>query len=273
MHRTPDTESHETVTSRDGTAVAVWRSGDGPPLVLVHGTAADHSRWAPVLGALRARFTVLALDRRGRGQSGDASDYAIEREYEDVAAVAEWAGDQVSVLGHSYGAVCALEAARLTGVIARLVLYEGPIGFLQTSPEVVARLRALLDAGEHDALLQLFMREVAGLPAEQVELLRSLPAWEARLAAARTIPREERANRDYVFDADRFGGLDIPTLLLSGGDSPDPFRRAAEALNEALPNSRIAVMPGQRHAAMDTGTDLFLGEVLGFLEPALASTH
>ena len=270
MHTTADTQSLEQVVSRDGTPIAVWTSGEGPPLVLVHGAAADHGRWAPVLGALGERFTVLALDRRGRGRSGDAAAYAIEREYEDVAAVADWAGGRVSVLGHSYGAVCALEAARLSGAIARLVLYEGPIGFVQSPPEVVGRLRTLLDAGERDELLQLFMREVAGLPAEQVELLRSLPAWEARLAAAGTIPREERANREYVFDPARFRALDTPTLLLSGGDSPEPFKQAARALADALPDCRIAVMPDQRHAAMDTGTDLFLAEVLDFLAPASA---
>lgn len=265
----PTRETLEHVVSTDGTPIAVWRSGDGPPLALVHGATADHSRWAPVLPALQERFSVLAIDRRGRGRSGDAPGYTIEREFEDVAAVAEWAGGPVSVLGHSYGAVCALEAARLTERIARLVLYEAPVGFLQTPSHVVDRLQALLEAGERDELLALFMREVAGLPREQVELLRSLPAWQARLAAAHTIPREELANRQYVFDPDRFRALHVPTLLLQGGDSPDAFRAAGRALQAALPDSRIAVMPGQRHAAMDTGTDLFLAETLTFLDPAL----
>ena len=58
----------------------------------------------------------------------------------------------------------------------------------------------------------------------------------------------------------------VPTLLLEGGDSPDPFRAAGRALQAALPDGRIAVMPGQRHAAMDTGTDLFLTETLTFLD-------
>jgi hypothetical protein len=48
------------VVSEDGTPIAVWRSGDGPPLVLIHGAAADHNRWAPVLPALEERFTVFA---------------------------------------------------------------------------------------------------------------------------------------------------------------------------------------------------------------------
>ncbi len=110
------------------------------------------------------------------------------------------------------------------------------------------------------------MQEVAGLPTDQVELMRSLPAWEARLDAADTIPREERASREYVFDPDRFRDLDVPTVFLQGGDSPDPFKAAGEALRAALPDCRVVVMPGQRHAAMDTGTDLFIAEVRGFLE-------
>ena len=258
-------EKAQQVASQDGTPIAVWRSGEGPPLVLVHGAAADHSRWAPVLPALEERFTVLAIDRRGRGQSGDAVNYAIEREYEDLAAIVEWAGDGVNVLGHSYGGICALEAALLTNRIGRLVLYEPPMGFLESPPDVVQRLEDLLDGGDRDELVAFFMREVAGLPPDQVELLRSLPAWEARLAVAHTIPREELASREYTFDPDRFRELEVPTLFLRGGDSPDPFRVASEAVQAALPDCRTVVMPGQRHAAMDTATELFTAQVLSFL--------
>ena len=255
-----------TVLSQDGTAIAVWRSGEGPPLVLIHGAAADHNRWAPVLPALQERFAVFAVDRRGRGRSGDPTDYALEREYEDVVAVVESAGEKVNVLGHSYGGICALEAALLTDAIRKLVLYEPPMGFLKSPPHVVDRLQTLLAEGRRDELLGYFMQEVAGLPADQVELLRSLPAWDARLDAADTIPREEHASREYVFDARRFGDLEVPTLYLQGGDSSEPFKAAGEALREALPDCRVAIMPGQRHAAMDTATDLFTAEVLSFLE-------
>ena len=93
----------ETVVSADGTPLALWRSGEGPPLVLVHGAAADHSRWAPVLPALEERFTVHQFDRRGRGERGDAADYSLAREFEDVVAVVESAGADVNLLGHSHG--------------------------------------------------------------------------------------------------------------------------------------------------------------------------
>ncbi len=256
----------EQVVSADGTPIAVWRSGEGPPLVLVHGAAADHNRWAPVLPALGERFTVLAIDRRGREPSGDAGGYAIEKEYSDLAAVVEWAGPEADVLGHSYGGICALEAALLTDRIRKLVLYEPPMGFLKSPPHVVQRLDELLTAGERDELVGYFMQQVAGLPPDQVELLRSLPAWEARLAVAHTIPREERASREYAFDPDRFREVRAPTLFLQGGDSPEPFRQAAEAVRDALPDCRVVVMQGQRHAAMDTATELFTNEVLGFLD-------
>ena len=259
-------EAFETVVSADGTPIAVFRSGSGPPLVLVHGTAAEHGRWAPVLPALGARFTVLALDRRGRGRSGDAASYALEREFEDVAAVVDWAGGEVCLLGHSYGAVCALEAARLTNRLRALVLYEPPLGFSASSPALVERLEGLLAEGRRDELLGVFMQEAAGLPPEQVELLRSLPAWEARLAAAGTIPREARSEYDYAFDPGRFRDVRVPTLFLLGGDSHAGFAAAARAAEAGLPECRVAVLPGQRHAAMDTGTDLFTSEVLGFLD-------
>jgi pimeloyl-ACP methyl ester carboxylesterase len=258
----------ELVASRDGTPIAVWRSGAGQPLVLVHGATADHTRWTRVLPALEARFSVLSVDRRGRGRSGDAPTYSIEREYEDVAAVVEWAGDGVYLLGHSYGAVCSLEAALLTDRIEKLVLYEPPLGFVGSPPEVVDELDALQAAGEREELVAFFMRAVVGVPPEEVEFLRSLPTWQARVGAADTIPREERSNRTYRFDRDRFRDLPVPTLFLLGAESPELFKSAAAAVDGTLPDCRLVSMPGQRHVAMDTAPELFTAEVLGFLDDA-----
>ncbi len=180
-----------------------------------------------MLPALEERFTVLAIDRRGRGQSGDAGDYALEREYEDVVTVVEWAGQTVNLLGHSHGGLCALEAALLTDRIGKLVLYEPPLGFLVSPPEVVRQLQALLHAGERDELLACFMREVADLPLEQIELLRSLPAWEARLGAAHTIPRKERVNREYVFDPVASASCAYRRRSSRAATAPTPSERPA----------------------------------------------
>jgi pimeloyl-ACP methyl ester carboxylesterase len=258
-----------TVTSKDGTLVAFWRSGEGRPLVLVHGTSASHSRWAPVLPGLERHFTVYTIDRRGRGESGDGETYSIEREFEDVAAVVDAVGEPVHLLGHSYGGICALEAALLTENVQKLVLYEPPIPVEGEPiyPEgVITKLEALLAAGDREGVVSTFFKEVVRMPPHELEHFRALPAWSARVAAAHTLPRELRAHEGYHFSAERFKKLSIPTLLLLGGDSPAFFRAAIETLAAALPNSNVVIMPDQQHIAIDTAPEVFAGEVVAFLD-------
>ena len=258
----------ETITSKDGTTIALARGGQGPPLLLVHGTTADHTRWTPLRAALEARFTVYAVDRRGRGGSGDAAGYAIEREFDDIATVVDSIGEPVFLLGHSYGAVCSLEASLRTRNLRKLVLYEPAIrtGGPLFPPGTIERLQALLNQGDRDGVVAKFFAEVVRMPDDELRMLRSLPNWPARVAAAHTIPREMRINDDYHFDAIRFSAMRVPTLLVLGGSSPPMFKAAVEAVGAALPDARVAVMPGQQHTAMNTAPDLFLREVLAFLE-------
>lgn len=259
------------VISADGTAVAYWRSGRGRPLVLVHGTTADHARWQPVLGRLEGAATVCALDRRGRGGSGDAAGYSVEREFEDVAAVVDAvaadAGEAVDLVGHSYGALCALEAARLTPNLRRVVLYEPVVGNVEGlyDHELVARMEAHLAAGERETALELFFREIVGMPEEAFRRFRTLPAWPARVAAAPTLVRELRAEEGYRFEPERFRAVTVPVLLLVGGQSPAFLREGSEAVAAALPDARIAVLEGQQHVAMDTAPDLFVDTLTAFL--------
>lgn len=255
------------IRSRDGTQIACWRSGSGPSLVLVHGTTADHTRWSPVSPAFEKKFTVYAIDRRGRGQSGDTLPYAIEREFEDVAAVIDSIQGPVHLVAHSYGAICSLEAALLTKNIARLVLYEPPIpaGIDIYPPGASQRIMALVDKGDHEGAVVAFFREIVRMPDKELEMFRSLPVWQARVAAAHTIPREMQADERYKFAPARFKELNLPTLLLLGGNSPPFFRAAVELVRKALPDSRVVVMPGQEHAAMNTAPELFTAEVMKFL--------
>jgi pimeloyl-ACP methyl ester carboxylesterase len=257
------------VTSHEGTPIACYRSGAGEPLILVHGSgAANALAWTAVLSALEEHFSVYVVDRRGHGESGDGPTYAIEREFEDIAAVVDSIGEPAHLLGHSFGALCALEAALLTRNLRKLVLYELaiPLPGISLYPEgVIERLQALLDAGDREEVLITLYREVVMISPHEIEQLRSSPAWPARVAAAHTLPRESRAEERYTFDASRFKDLLIPTLLLLGGDSPQFLKKATETVDAALPNSRIAVMPGQQHIAMYTAPDLFVSELTRFL--------
>lgn len=261
----------EMVTSADGTEITYERTGSGPPLVLVHGTTADHTRWEPIRPVLEDHFTVYAMDRRGRGQSGDADEYALGREVEDVVAVVESIDEPVILFGHSFGALCSLEAALRTDNLRRLILYEPPLPVSDHDPDtenVLDEMTALVDNGENEQALVQFFREIAQVPEAELDALRSAPNWPARVDAAHTAIREERARKGYDFDAARFGRLTTPTLLLAGSESASFLTDATDVLNDTLPNSRIAVLDGQAHAAMNTAPELVIDEVLAFIYEA-----
>lgn len=259
------------VTSADGTEIACFASGDGPPLVLVHGTTADHVRWATILEYLEPHATVHAIDRRGRGASGDGPAYTVGREYEDVAAVvdhiAATSGQEVDVLGHSHGGFVAFGAAGLTDNIRSLLLYEGwpapnPDG-MAFPPGVADRMEALLASGEPEEALLLFMRDVVQMRPDELAVYRTLPAWTRRVAAAHTIVRETSAVPS--FDPAEAARIEVPVLLLVGGDSPAAMQNGYEAVAAALPDARVTILEGQQHIAMDIVPEMFAGRVLDFL--------
>jgi len=262
-----DTANMQKVKSKDGTIIGFWKSGSGPPLLLVHGTTADHQRWSTISPQFEQHFTVYAMDRRGRGGSTDSPEYDIMREAEDVVAVLKGIGEPAFVLGHSYGAVCTLEAALLTDNVRRLILYEPPIptGLPLYPPGFPDRMQTHIDADELEAALEILFREIVRMPEHEFEAYRQLPMWKVRITLTPTIPRELAIDRSYSFNPEKFANLKVPTLLLLGGDSPPLFQRAIETVDSSLSNSKVAIMAGQQHIAMDINPELFVEEVLKFL--------
>lgn len=258
-------------SSRDGTEVGYFTSGDGPPLLLVHGGIGDHTRWDAIRPYLAEHLTVHAMDRRGRGASGDHEEYAIEREFEDVAAVvdaiSETAGSPVDVYGHSFGGLCAFGAAGLTSNIGRLVLYEGwpPVTPDMWAPEpgLMDRLEKLLAAGDRDALLETFSREAVKMTDEEIAAYKAQPSWAARVAAAHTILREEPAFADTRLDPDQAARITVPTLLLVGESQTMDWQ--VETVAQALPQAHVVVLQGQAHTADVTAPKLVSAAILSFL--------
>jgi pimeloyl-ACP methyl ester carboxylesterase len=254
----------EHVTSSDGTRIAYWRSGEGPPLVVVHGATSAHWSFRFVVPLLVDRFTLYAIDRRGRGESGDQEDYAIEREFEDVAAIVDSIGEPASLFGHSYGATVALGAAPLARNLHRLVLYEPAPGFSSVPSEILGRIDELVAQDEREEAVVYAFRAFGFTP-DEVEEMQASPTWPARVAAAHTLPRETRAEEEYRVDPKRFRDLAAPTLLLLGEESPDWAREGTERVRAVLPNARVAILRGQGHAAIMTAPELVADEVARFL--------
>jgi pimeloyl-ACP methyl ester carboxylesterase len=261
------------VASPDGTMIGVFISGGGRPLIVVPGTTSDHTTWRLVIPLLEPHVAVHAVDRRGRGASGDGPDYSLALEYADVAAVADAAaaatGSPVDLLGHSYGGNVAFGAATLTTNIRKLVLYEGwpvpDIAHRTVPPETMDHLESLLAQGQHEHMLETFYRDIVKMSDEEISAIKKAPSWPARVAAAHTVPRELRAFGAQAFDPAWAAKIQVPVLLLVGADSPDEIKANPEVVASALPDARIGVLGAQAHIAHLTDPQSFAETVLSFL--------
>ena len=260
------------VRSADRTPLAVWADGQGPSLVLVHGSMCDHTASDPLVAELRDTMTTFAMDRRGFGASGDAAGYALEREFEDVAAVVEAVADRtggpVALWGHSYGAGCALGGAALTGAVHRLVLYEPGLGIPYPAGSIEA-VEAALAAGDREAALLLVLVGFIGMTDEEIASLRSGPRWPTMLASAPTVPRECRAEDGWTYRPGALDQVSAPTLLLAGAESHPVLKEATGRALAAIPGARVEVFDGHGHLAYRTDPAMVAAVIRRFVsDPA-----
>jgi pimeloyl-ACP methyl ester carboxylesterase len=260
------TTSTRRVTADDGTVLGYEVTGTGPNVLLVHGAAADARQWSKVVPLLARRFTVMAMDRRGRGSSGPiAAGHSRETEYGDIAAVAAAAPGPVHVVGHSSGARFALHAGPRIPTLAGLVLYEPPPPETLT-PEVLDALAAAEEAQDRERILATFLLEVAGNDEQALAWIRRRPIWPLMLDNALTLPAELRAVRGYHFDPAELAGWAVPTLCLVGGTSGAELRAVVDQIAASLADVRVRTLPGQGHGAMFSAPELFAAEVEAFVD-------
>jgi pimeloyl-ACP methyl ester carboxylesterase len=257
------------VTSPDGVSIACEVSGEGTPVVLVHG--AGSARWSfdLVRPELESGFTVIAIDRRGRGDSSDGQGYEVEREFEDVAAVVRDAGEGAQLVGHSYGALIAAGAAQLLDDLPRVVLYEPPMGGVLADAGRIDRWERLITDGDRDLLLREFFHKVAGYSDDEIDELALSPVWERRKQVSPTLPRELRAELAFRLDRAALARLTTPTLMLLGSESPDWARRSTGAYSEAIPDAEVSILDGHGHGATTSGPELLAAELTRFLSSPL----
>ena len=255
----------ERITAPSGATVSYDTYGTGPPLVLVHGGFSDHqTNWQEVKPLLLPRFSVYAVARRGRGDSSATQGHSLDDEAADVAAVLRQVGEPAFLLGHSYGAQCALGAAALHPAgVRKLVLYEPPFPHLVTS-ERLARLEAIAEREDWDDLVQTFMLDWLQVPPDEVSEIRATPFWALWTADAKASLSDVRALTNHRFDAARYQSLGMPVLLLIGTESPRDLY-VTDGLAAVLPNARIVALEGQAHEGMTTAPAQFVDAISDFL--------
>ena len=246
------------VTSADGSVIGYEVVGQaGPPLLVVHGGAADRTQWAPIKEPLAETFTVYLMDRRGRSLSAEeASDgYSLEREAEDVVAVATAIGQPTFVFGHAFGALATLKAALLGAEFKRILIDESPSGLpgpRLMEPEVEAGMRAALEEGGRDGMLEFFLRNVVGLDDAAIDGVRGTPIWETRKGVVHTLLREARVAFGYEREAEALSALDVPVRIVVGEESTEPMRVGAEAIHRDMPQSELVILKGRLFTTMYT---------------------
>lgn len=253
------------IASSGGITVSYEKSGNGPPLVLVHGAFSDHrTNWEFVQPLLERQFTLYALARRGRGETSATRHHSLADESLDVEALVRAVGEPVFLLGHSYGAQVALATAvRIPQRVRKLVVYEPPWPSL-TSPETLDRLERLATEGRWDALAQTFFCDTLHVPVNEMRGLQTTPLWPPIVADAEASMGDLRALARHDFRADRFCDLRIPVLLQIGTESPRDLY-VTDALASTLPDARIEELPGQAHEGMTTAPLAYAQAVSRFL--------
>ena len=245
----------EKVTSADGTTIAYERFGEGDPLIVVAGATCDRARSREVSERFGEDFATINYDRRGRGDSGDAETYAVERELEDLAALIEAVGGRALVYGHSSGAALGLRAAAAGLGITRLVAHEAPYhppgtGTPGEDRAYAESLDKTLAAGNRGDAVELFL-SFTGMPAEMIKGFRDDPSFAGMEALAPTLAYDAAVmgnlENDAEIPAGMLAAITQPVLAIYGTISPPRFRETAETIAAGVADGRLLGLEGQHH--------------------------
>ena len=242
----------KTTKSRDSTTLAYDVSGSGPALIYITGASCFRS-FKPILQDVRVfseAFTVYNYDRRGRGDSGDTPPYSMEREVEDIEAMIDAAGGKAHLLGHSSGAVLALEAAlHLGGKVDRVVMYDPAYvhdeAERRTYGALAREVQRLLDDGNNREAMKTFLKGI-GMPGPFVWLLPLFPGWKTMVALAPTLAYDIALTRDLP-PVERARQVAVPVKIIAGEKSPAGMNHVATRLAKAIPNAKFEQLKGQGH--------------------------
>ena len=229
-----------------GVELAYEESGEGPPLVLVHGTASSRSIWDELVPLVSGSFRTIRYDRRGYGESGEPEGYtgtSVEEHGDDLRALLRGLDAAPALLcGHSFGAMTCLDVLVREPSLARAaVLLEPPMLWVAPSgAETMSALRSAIDDGaaEHGSsgAIAAFTREVCGPQAldivgqaRSVTALRNPRAFAADLGAVGNWSVPPRSLRE----------LTTPIVLVAGTRTPAGWREPAEVLARMIPSAEL----------------------------------
>ncbi|TDW65932.1 alpha/beta fold hydrolase [Kribbella pratensis] len=236
----------ETATSTDGTAIAYDRLGRGHPLVLVGGALCDRQSLRPLADVLASDFEVVTYDRRGRGDSGDGTPYAVEREVDDIAALVTALGGTAAIYGHSSGAGLAAIAASTRLPFTHVMLHEPPYGPDDVDPsDDGEQVLELIREGQNREAVELFLM-MTGMPKQ--EALEYAPSLASRAPTlAYDFAVMGHGLTDTGIPVELLRAIKPETLVLAGTASAPFMVDAAHRIVTILPAAELVELAGHHH--------------------------
>jgi pimeloyl-ACP methyl ester carboxylesterase len=239
----------------DPAGVVYEDEGTGPLVLVVHGGLSDESAWAKVATELTPSFRVVRIRRRiyrFELPADPATDVA--HEVDDLLALAAELAEPVVIVGHSSGAIVALETVARDGAPFRgCVVYEPPLVLDEPigGETGVADARAALDRGRPGAALRIFITRMVGMPRRVGWLMPVLVRMNATIRSF--VPRQIDDTEAFNLLGNRldaYASISVPVLLLTGARTPAHLRERTDRLAAVLPAAQpVAVMPKQGHGA------------------------
>ncbi len=242
-------------------------AGSGPSVVCLHSSASSSGQWRALMDRLAPTFRVIAVDLYGYGQSPAWSGprpFSMDDEVALLEPVFRAAGERFHLVGHSYGGAIALKAALAhAGRIASLAIFE-PVLFsilLAEDPEQPAS-REIISVGD-DTSAAVDGGSPARAAQRFVDYWMGEGAWattpekrrEPIASSMRKVRDEWRAIFTDRTPLAKLGEVLVPTLLMTGTESPAASRGVARILKGVLPGVTTMEVAGVGHMAPITHAD------------------
>lgn len=246
-------------------------TGQGQPVVLLHGWSQDLSIWDAQIAALAPRYRVIRLDLRGFGESGGFADETAEAD--DLRVLLDSLGVRAAhVLGLSRGARTAFDfAVHFPERVSALVLYgmPPPVGF-QPAPEGPGPVAAFREIARNHGLdsvgRALFASPLAWMPPNRPELQAALRAGWARYAGRDLLDPRPPSGRLPLARIDQADGIRVPTLIVHGDHELPLLQLVADTLVRRIPGARKIVITDGGHGAHFAQPAQFNDAILAFFD-------